>query len=61
LLSLLGPAAATPAFLLLLVWSVAVAGFILHRALEVRLPIGIGLGIGMSLISVAVSQLAVGP
>jgi hypothetical protein len=60
LLSLLGASATTLAFLLFLVWSVAVAGFILHRALDVRLAIGIGLALGMSLLSVALSQIAVG-
>jgi hypothetical protein len=59
-LTLLGSAAATAAFLAFLVWSVAVAGFILHRALDVRLPIGVGLALGMSLIGVTVSQIAVG-
>lgn len=57
---LLGTAATPLAFLAFLVWSVAVAGFILHRALDVPNPIGIGLALGMSLLSVTVSQLAVG-
>lgn len=60
LLNLLGPSAAAFAFLAFLVWSVAVVGFILHRALDVGLPIGIGLALGMSLLSVTVSQIAVG-
>jgi len=60
LLTLLGPAFASFAFLAFLLWSVAIAGFILHRALEVRLAIGIGLALGMSLLSVTVSQIAVG-
>jgi len=60
LFTLFGAPAATVAFLAFLVWSVAVTGFILHRALDVRLAIGIGLALGMSLISVTVSQIAVG-
>jgi hypothetical protein len=39
-------------FLVFLIWSVAVAGFILHRALEVQLAIGIGVAMGISLLSV---------
>lgn len=60
LVNLLGPSAAAFAFLVFLMWSVAVVGFILHRALDVRLAIGIGLALGMSLLSVTVSQIAVG-
>ena len=59
-LGLLGSQALTVASLVLLMWSVTVAGFILHRAAEVALPIGIGLALGMSLLSVSVSQIAVG-
>jgi hypothetical protein len=60
ILGLLGPAMVALASLVLMVWSVTVSGFILHRAADVALPIGIGLALGMSLISVTGSQLAVG-
>lgn len=59
-INLLGPGGSTVGFLMFLLWSVAVAGFILHHALSVRLAIGIGLALGMSLLSVTFSQLAIG-
>jgi hypothetical protein len=59
-LNLLGPAALGVAALLLMVWSITVVGFILHRAAEVTQPVGIGLALGMSIIGVSLSQLAVG-
>lgn len=57
---LLGPLALSLAFLAFLIWSVAVAGFILHRALEVPLALGIGVAMGISLLSVTLSQIAIG-
>ena len=54
------PAMATLVFLLFLVWSVSVAGFILHRSLKVHLAVGIMVALGMSVMSVALSQLAIG-
>ena len=59
-LNLLGPSVLGVAALLLMVWSTTVVGFILHRAAEVTLPIGIGLALAMSIIGVSTSQLAVG-
>ncbi|MBK81351.1 MAG: hypothetical protein CMQ43_10635 [Gammaproteobacteria bacterium] len=56
-----GDAALSVALLGFLVWSVAVAGFILHRALEAPLAVGIGVAMAISLMSVTFSQLAVGP
>lgn len=58
--ALLGESGTNIALVLFLVWSVAVAGFILHRALEAPLPVGIGVAMGISLMSVTVSQVAVG-
>lgn len=43
-----------------MVWSVAVAGFILHRAMDVRFGAGVALALGISLFSVIVGQAAVG-
>lgn len=60
LLYLLGAQATALASLVLMLWSVIVVGFILHRAAEVTLSIGIGLALGMSLFGVAVGQIAVG-
>jgi hypothetical protein len=59
--SALGPFALSMTFLMVLIWSVAVAGFILHRALEVQLAIGIGIAMAMSLLSVSAAQLAIAP
>lgn len=56
----LGPAAISLVLLVFLIWSVVVAGFILHRALEVPMPLGIGISLGISLLSVTISQLAIG-
>jgi len=56
-----GEAGTVLAVLAYLVWSVAVAGFILHRALETPLAVGIGVAMAISLVSVTTSQLAVGP
>jgi hypothetical protein len=54
------PGIAALVFLLFLLWSVSVAGFILHRSLKVHLAIGIMVALGMSVMSVALSQLAIG-
>ena len=43
-----------------LVWSVAVTGFILHRALKVNMAIGITVALGIMVLSVATSQVAIG-
>ena len=55
--SMLGQAAA---FLPLcfMVWSVTVVGFILHRALDTHLMVGIATAIGISLLSVSAGQVA---
>lgn len=58
--ALWGTTATTLALLLFLIWSVAVAGFILHQALEVQMPIGIGAAMLITLMSVTVGQLAIG-
>ena len=59
-LTSLFPAMAALVFLLFLVWSISVAGFILHRALKTHLAVGIMVALGMSVMSVALSQLAIG-
>ena len=46
-------------FLLMLIWSISVMGFILHRSLQVQLSIGILVAIGISIIGVAMSEVAV--
>lgn len=58
--ALLGTAAMTLAVVVFLVWSVAVAGFILHRAMQAPLPVGIGVAMGISLMSVTVGNVAAG-
>lgn len=60
LAGLLGEAALSLALVVFLVWSVAVAGFILQRALSTSLPIGIGVAMGISLMSVTLSNVAIG-
>jgi hypothetical protein len=60
LASQLGPMAVSLVFLAFLIWSVAVAGYILHRALDVQLAIGVGVAMGISLVSVMISQVATG-
>ena len=59
-LTLLAPTMAPLLFLLFVAWSVSVAGFILHRALQVPLALGIVVALGMSVLSLALSQLAIG-
>jgi hypothetical protein len=56
-----GEAATNVALIMFLVWSVAVAGFILHRALEAPLAVGIGVAMAIALMSVTLGQLAIGP
>jgi hypothetical protein len=58
--AMLGELAMSLTFLAYLIWSVAVAGFILQQALAVQLPMGIGIALGISLVSATFSQLAVG-
>ncbi|MFU8814541.1 MAG: hypothetical protein ACNA7W_04285 [Pseudomonadales bacterium] len=58
--TLLGQTALNLLFLGFLIWSVAVAGFIMHRALGVQLAIGVAVAMGISLVSVMFSQLAIG-
>jgi hypothetical protein len=56
----LGPMAVSLVFLAFLIWSIAVSGYIMHRALDVQLAIGIGVAMGISLVSAMFSQVAVG-
>jgi hypothetical protein len=56
----IGQMAVNLVFVAFLIWSVAVAGYIMHRALDVQLAIGIGVAMGISLLSVMFSQLAIG-
>jgi len=55
----LGTPIVTFAALLVLAWSITVAGFILHHAADVALSLGIGLALGMTLLGVAASEFAV--
>jgi hypothetical protein len=55
-----GTAVTTLILLVFLIWSVAVVGFILHRALEIPMPIGIGVAMLITLMSVTLGQLATG-
>ena len=57
LLSLM-PAVTALAFLLFLVWSISVMGYIFHRALDVQLAIGIFMAVGVSIVGVAMSDIA---
>ncbi|HEX7037711.1 MAG TPA: hypothetical protein VF210_18215 [Pseudomonadales bacterium] len=57
---LFGSAAVSLVLLAFMIWSVAVAGFILHRALQTQLPVGIGVAMGISLMSVIMGQVATG-
>jgi hypothetical protein len=60
LAALLGEAAVSLALVAFLIWSVAVAGFILHRALQAPLAMGIGVAMGISLMSVTLGRVAIG-
>lgn len=54
------PAISRLLILLFLVWSVTVAGFILHRAMDLHIGVGIVVALGMSVVSVALGQMALG-
>jgi len=56
-----GEGGTTMIFLGFMIWSVTVAGFIMHRALSVPLGVGILIAVGMMVISVAASEVAVAP
>jgi hypothetical protein len=60
LLRAMGPSGVLVALTLFLLWSVAVMGFILHHALNVRFGIGVGLALATSLLSTTLGQLALG-
>ena len=57
---LLSPGAATTLFLIFLIWTVSVAGFIMHRALNTNYMLGIGVALGIAIMSLSLSQLAIG-
>jgi hypothetical protein len=59
--SIIGEGGSTFIFLGFMLWSVAVSGFIMHRALSVPLGIGILIAVGMMVLSVATSEVAVSP
>jgi hypothetical protein len=61
LTSFLGEGGTTFIFLGFMLWSITVAGFIMHRALGVPLGIGILVAVGMMVLSVAASEVAVSP
>jgi hypothetical protein len=56
----LGSVVGSALLLMFLVWSVAVAGFILHRALETGFGAGVAVALGISLMSVILGQVAIG-
>ena len=58
--SVLGPFALSLGLLGFLIWSVTVAGHILHKALTVQLPIGIGVAMGISVVSALAAQVTIG-
>ena len=58
--ALIGEAAISLALVAFLIWSVAVGGFILHRALQTQLAVGIGVAMGISLLSVTLGRVAIG-
>jgi hypothetical protein len=59
-LLLFGDNALTVLSLAMLVWSLAVAGYILGQSLSVQLGIGILLALGITVLSTATSQIATG-
>jgi hypothetical protein len=61
LAQLFGVAAASVALLVFIVWSVSVVGFILHRALNTHLAVGVITAFGISLISASAGQVATAP
>jgi hypothetical protein len=58
LLSLI-PSARALVFLLFLIWSISVMGFILHRSLQVQLAVGIMIAVGISIMGLAMSEVAI--
>ena len=59
--SALGAPGSSFIFLGFWIWSVAVAGLIVHRAMNVTMSIGILIAICMMILSVATSEVAVNP
>ncbi len=57
---LLGGGAVTLARVMFLIWSVAVSGFILHRAMQAPLGVGIGVALGILIMSITVGNVAAG-
>lgn len=57
---LLNAGAVNALSLLFLIWTVSVAGFIMHRALHTYYVLGIGIALGIAIMSFALSQLAIG-
>ena len=57
---LLNAGAVNTLTLLFLIWTVSVAGFIMHRALHTYYVLGIGVALGIAIMSFALSQLAIG-
>lgn len=55
-----GEAAANVSMAMFLVWTVAVFGFILHRAMEAPLAVGIGVAMAIVLVSGTFGQIAIG-
>lgn len=53
------PAARALVFLLFLIWSISVMGYILHRSLQVQLTVGILVAVGISIIGLAMSEVAI--
>ena len=60
LADLLYSGAASTLFLLFLIWTISVAGYIMHRALNTTYLLGIGVALGIAIMSVTVSRLSIG-
>lgn len=60
LMTLLGEAAISAVSLGFMIWSLAVAGYILSQALAVRLGMGILLALGMTVLTVSAGFVAIG-
>ena len=60
LADLLNPGAANTLFLLFLIWTISVAGFIMHKALNTSYLLGIGAALTIAIMSVTLSQLSIG-
>lgn len=58
--TLLGQFALSIGLLAFLIWSVAVAGYILHKALTVQFAIGIGVAMGISVFSALTARVTIG-